>query len=350
MYAIILFIFINIFSGVHSYMYLYCNQNQTSYFENEMKMFGVDSSQSPFDYKSFSNSNITYFPTSCITENNRTEYPYFTQFLFSHMINVEQPLTLSNYIPNKWFNSATNAIWHIMGYNLESHNNELYWHYRNNNTDNIVVFFHGINAMNGLENLYLLNQLKVNASIYVSLYPSTFITEHLYNNTYSQHVNNVVSFLQTKSPEHTSLIGNSYGSIRITTLCKRYNCINMKHIILTDPVNINLPFSSLFKHVIHGAFTKTKYTGIYRQSTTVNVLRQYKHYYHLYNNVDWYEWSLDSHFMEYYKENLVLVIGKYDSMMNINTRSNALLETCRILYTNTLHGFVIFTNFFKKIK
>jgi hypothetical protein len=54
--------------------------------------------------------------------------------------------------------------------------------------------------------------------------------------------------------------------------------------------------------------------------------------------------------MEHYKKNLVLVIGKYDSMMNINTTSNALLETCRVLYTNTLHGFVIFTNFFKKIK
>ncbi len=331
-------------------MYLNCNQSQTEYFKHEMSMFSVDSKETPFDYKMYSNVDIFYFPTSCIKENVQIEYPYFTHMLAEYVPNLEKPLTTSSFIPSTFINSITNSIWRFMGYTLETHSGELYWHYANKKTDNIVVFFHGVNAMNGIENIYLLNQLKTNASIYVSLYQTTFVTEHSYNHTYSQHINNINSFLNTKNSKKINLIGNSYGSIRITTMCKRYNCSEINKIILTDPVNLNFPFSSLFKHVIHGVFTKTNYTEIYRKSTTVNVLRQTKHYNHIHDNLDWYEWSLDTTFMKYYKHNLILVIGKYDALLTVNSYSKSMTELCRVIYTNTLHGLVLFTDFLKYIE
>lgn len=332
-------------------MYLDCNQSQTEYFQHEMDMFSIDSNEIPFDFKRYSNANVVYFPTSCINENVQIEYPYFTHVLADYYVKkFEQPLTTSTYLPSTLINSFTNYIWNFMGYTLETHSGELYWHYANKNTDNIVVFFHGINAMNGIENIYLLNQLKKNSSIYVSVYQTTFVTEYLYNHTYSQHINNVISFLNTKNGKDLTLIGNSYGSIRITTMCKRYNCSKINKIILTDPVNLNFPFSSLFKHVVHGVFVNTNYTKKYRKSTTVKVLRQTKQYYHIYNNLDWYEWSLDTIFMEHYKHNLILVIGNYDALLTVNSHSKALTEICRVIYTNTSHGLVLFTDFLKYIE
>ena len=348
MYNILLFLLLCTF--INSQMYLSCNQSQSAYFETEREVFGIADNESQFDYKTYSNADIIYFPTSCIDNGVRIEYPLFSQFLMTYVDKIEEPLTTNKYIPSSIINRVTNYIWVLMGYNLETHNNELYWHYKNNKTENVIIFFHGISVMNGLENLYLLRQFKKKASVFVSVYPQSFLTEHSYNTSYSQHINNVISFITTVlKTTQVELVGNSFGSIRITTLCKRYNCGEMKNIILTDPINLNFPYSILFKQVIHGVFANNKLTHIYRQITTVNVLRQEKHYNHLIYNLDWFEWSIDSSFMEYYKHNLVLVIGNYDSMIQVNKTCRAMTEIVPVIYTDTVHGFVLFADFYINI-
>ena len=124
----------------------------------------------------------------------------------------------------------------------------------------------------------------------------------------------------------------------------------MSSIILTDPVNLNTPYGKMFVSMFHGAMAQTNLTDIYGQSRIVRWFRITKHANHLLNNFDWYEWSIDTAFMQKYKNNLILVIGKKDVLLSVNTTSYAMTQICRVIYTNTQHGFVLFTNFMKQIQ
>ena len=332
---------------VNANFYFKCNSSQESYFENERMLFGVDNSAEPFE-KQYLNSDISYFPTSCIeNDNSISHYPNTMNFIKQHVDNIDEPLKFNRYIPGFLIGRVTDFVWKLAGYKQVSYNNELFWYRGNDNSSSVVLFFHGINVANGIENLYLLNQLGKNNSIYVSIYQSTFIVDYFhYNNTYSQHINNIISFIKTElSDKIISIVGNSFGSIRLTTLCKRYDCSNMSNIILTDPVNLNLPFSKIFVSLFHGALIKSNFTSTYRTITTVNLFWEEKHYRHVVDNLDWYEWNIDTKFMNYYKENLIIVIGKYDNLISVNETSCAMTKICRVIYTNTLHGFVLFSNF-----
>lgn len=339
------------FCFIDTNAYLNCNSSQTSYFENERMLFGLEDTIKPFE-SNYLNSNVGYFPTSCIDNNTILHYPDSIHFIKQYLYDQVEPIQMNRYIPGSVIGLISDFIWDLMGYVKVSYNNELFWYLENKNTNDVAIFFHGINALNGLENLYLLNKLSKNNSIYVSIYQPSFITDYFhYNATYSQHIYNVISFIKTElSSKSVSLIGNSYGSIRITTLCKRYDCSNMSNIILTDPVNINFPYSKIFVSLFHGVFSKSNLTAAYRMISTVNLLRDEKQYRHMENNFDWYEWSLDTTFMKYYKDILTIVIGKYDNLLSVNETSYAMTKICRVIYTNTLHGFVLFTDFLDEIQ
>lgn len=337
------------FSGAQKYFN--CNSSQLSYFKNERRLFGLDDTIEPFE-KSHYNSNISYFPTSCIDDNNQiTHYPNTIGFIKNHMSNLESPIYMNRYISGWAIGTVTDYIWRWMGYVKVSYNNELFWYFANNSTDDVAVFFHGINMMNGLENLYLLNKLGKNNSVYVSIYQPSFITDYFeYTNTYSQHINNIASFIKKElKGRNISIIGNSYGSIRVTTLCKRNDCTNMSRIILTDPVTLNFPFSKAFSCLFHGGLIRSNLTRGYRMIPTVSVLREEKQYRHMENNFDWHEWTIDTLFMNHYKHNLIIVIGRRDSLISINESSYAMTKLCRVIYTNTLHGFVLFSDFLDDI-
>lgn len=336
---------------VNAHLYFRCNVSQSLYFDNERTLFGLDESAEPFERRSLT-SNVSYFPTSCVDKDNQIQpYPNAIGFIQQYLTEQENPIQLNRFIPSSLIGITTDLVWKSMGYTKVIYNGELFWYCENGATNNVTVFFHGINVMNGLENLYLLHKISKKSSVYVSVYQPSFITDYfVYNHTYSEHINNIISFITTDlSGRDISLVGNSYGSIRITTLCRRYDCSNMSRIILTDPVTLNFPFSKLFKSLFHGAFIKSNLTRAYRSIVTVNVLREEKHYRHIENNFDWHEWTIDTSFMNYYKENLIIVIGRRDTLMSVNESSYAMTKLCRIIYTNTIHGFVLFSNFMDTI-
>lgn len=353
MYTIIFkpFIFWSLFGIATAGFYLDCNSSQTEYFETEKQMFGVDLQESVFDHKSFLDVDIVHFPTSCLEDGKRVENPFFVNYITGYT-NVEGPLQLYTHLPSKIANYITDYLWKKLGYVYITQNNEFFWYYNNTKTDNIVIYFHGINLMNGLENVYLLHQLTKHYSVYVALYAQVFILDHNYNTTYSNHVDNIISFIQQiPKLKRVALVGNSHGSLRITTICKRYNCNQISKIVLTDAININLPFSLLTKGVLHGVYMKTRFSPAYSSSSLLYTVRSNKFYVFFSHNLDWYDMSIDYKFMNYYKNNLVLVIGKKDDMMqNINTQSIAMTTTCRILYTNTEHGLLVFTRFLDQIE
>ena len=67
------------------------------------------------------------------------------------------------------------------------------------------------------------------------------------------------------------------------------------------------------------------------------------------DNLDWYEASIDTPFMKRFSKSLTLVIGIHDKSISVNTTSYAMTELCRVIYTNTRHGMVLFTNVLDQI-
>jgi hypothetical protein len=119
---------------------------------------------------------------------------------------------------------------------------------------------------------------------------------------------------------------------------------------MTDAINTNVPFS-IFPKLMYGVFQKNNLTTFFDSSSiTIKTLKRKKHYNHFLQNLDWYEWSIDSQFMEYYKHNLVLVIGDYDMLITVNKTSYAMTQLCEVIYTKTEHGLVLFSNVLNQIK
>jgi len=332
-----------LFSLASAYKYLKCNESQTTYFETERELFGVASNETPiFNKGDFEE--VQYIPTTCIGESSFIETKT-AQYLYNF---IDNPIPPSKFIhvpfATPLLNIATDLIWRMNGWTKQTYYDEKYWYYDNPSSDNVAVYFHGLNGMNALENMYLLRHLTTQASVYMSLYPNTFIQRNSYNHTYSEHINNVIDFLKYNLPDKTiALVGNSYGSIRITTLCKRYDCLRMSKIVLTDAINVNVPFQ-IFKVLLYGVFIENEQTAIYNSSITVQTLKHEKHYNHFLHSLDWYEWTIDTHFMDYYRNNLVLIMGDFDKFVRINKNSYAMTQLCRVIYTPTRHGMVLFSN------
>lgn len=317
--------------------------NQNDYFEREREMFNVPSYEKPFNYTEYISKPIDYFPYN---------KPNFVDFIRSNTDKLE----LSSPTPNKrvfgndFIIKQTHRFWRLLGWQYQIHHDEEYWFYNNTKSDNIVFFLHGINGIDGLENIFLLNQLKQNASVYFSIYKPSFLLDHPYNRSYSDHINNIIRFLDEYNDKgKVALVGNSYGSIRLTTLCKRCDCSKYSKIILTDPLHINLPYSSVYKNIVYGVFFEHPTSEWRRKIATIQVLRTEKQTTHFEINLNWFEWTIDTPFMDKYKHNLVLVIGEKDNLISVDKNCRALTELNCVIYTNTRHGMLLFTRFLDQI-
>lgn len=337
-----------------SAFYLRCNENH-EYLESERQMFGVSADVSPFESATLFPNRTLIMPSACRNDNG--EYvPYdgkTCEFIAKHTHLVLLPPTHRYTGMDKYAMYATDFVWRMLGWRKQIVDGEHYWYLENPNTDNIAFYLHGINGLNGLENMVLLRRLARNASVYFSVYSPVFYldADYVYLNTYSQHIDNLNAFILSHTAERPTaqydIVGNSYGTIRATTLCKRYpeTCERMRNIVLTDPLNLNIPYFRMFHSVLYGVFFPHPiWTPKYRKSTTIETLRLSKYYMGLWNSMDWYEWSIDSPMIRRFAKQMVLVIGTRDRHIVLNRDSDA-LKLCRVIYTNTRHGMCIFSDF-----
>lgn len=343
-----------------SAVYPRCNDAtaQYEYLETERWMFGVPPGFSPFDSQTMFLNQTIYMPSACQNENG--------DFIASTIRNCEfiaqnthlelQP-PINRYTGlDKYAMYATDFVWRMLGWKQQIVDGEYYWYLENPNTDNIAFYLHGITGANGLENLLLLNRISKNASVYFSVYSPVIYLDvnYEYHNTYSHHIDNVNSFILSQmvsGDAQYDIYGNSYGTIRTTTLCKRYpeTCERMRNIVLTDPLNLNIPYSRMFHSSLYGIFfPNPKWTEKYRKSTTVQTLRLSKYYMGLWNDMDWHEWSIDSPMIRRFADKIVLVIGLRDKHIVLN-RDSPVLKLCRVIYTDTRHGMCIFSDFIGSI-
>jgi hypothetical protein len=354
---------------------------QHEYLETERWMFGVSSDVSPFESETLFPNRTVFMPSACNDGVGNLRFPPSLtrawgscaegadeRFAFkqppcygipsvSNCEFIKQNTHLELFPPitrytglDKYATYATNFVWRMLGWQKQIADGEHYWYLENPHTNNIAFYLHGINGANGLENMYLLRQLAQNASVYFSVYSPVFYLDanYEYKHTYSEHIDNLNSFIlsQTTSDGRYDIVGNSYGTIRTTTLCKRYpdTCERMTNIILTDPLNINLPYSRIFPSILYGVFYPHPDTPKYRQSMTIQTLRLSKYYMGLWNYMDWYEWSIDSPMIRRFADKIVLVIGLRDRHIVLN-RDSPVLKLSRVIYTDTRHGMCVFSDF-----
>ena len=336
--------------------YLPCNNlhKQQQYLEEERKLFAISEKTSPFNVSSVIPSHDPYFPMSCRNEDGIIIKP-----VLSHVEHIWNQTHLGSHPKLQRFtafdniiSSAINMLWKFTGWKRIRHYNEDYMYFHNKDTNDTVFYLHGISVLNGLENLYILNDITKRANVYLLLYhPIFYFDLSPYTHTFCETISNVEAMMQNVISIDESakyqIIGNSFGTIQITTLCKRYPsvCMKMTDIILTDPVLMNFPYSKTSDIVTYGVFFK--HPDYYINNYIVNKLRLQKYYDIFHNQIDWYEWSVDSQFIRLFAKQLVLVIGKYDSMMYV--KHSPILDECRVIYTETIHGMVIFEDFMKYI-
>ncbi len=340
--------------------YLRCDdiQAQKAYFENERIAFGIDSSIATFNATIAFNGIPEYFPVSC--RDSSDKYQKTKSYIQYYINNVVLPI-LPIHMKMTFFDSIIynliDSLWKFTNWKYVIIDGEHYMYLENKNTNNVAFYFHGINAMNGMENLYLLRDLTKQASVYIMIYTPLFIFESYngYSHTFDERLSNVSRFIQTKTVESDApyvIMGNSFGSIQVTSMCKQYpeTCLSASKIILTDPVTLTMPYSRTHDALAFGVFANHDiYTRLFNKSVAVvSVLRQPRFYDLLLHSVDWYEWSIDSVFIRLYAKQLVLVVGTNDNMIDINMKSPILSE-CQVIYTDTSHGMVIFNNFMSQI-
>jgi hypothetical protein len=316
-----------------------CNQQQ--YFENEKLLFNVDKRETPFAHDEYSSSQIDCFPTNAKD---------FVPFLLSKNDKLDViPYNISETVPTSYVSTIAPYVWRLLGWSHRVYYDEEYWVYENNRSDNVVFYFHGLNAFDGLDNLYTLYQLTYHATVYFPIYKHIYITTHEYNHSFSEHVDNVFKFIDTIT-RNVSLVGHSFGSVRAASMCNRYDCSRFSRIVLLDPLNINAPFSLNFKQLLFGIFLQHNTTAELNELTFIKVMRTDKQRMHVINNYNWLEWSIDTVFLKKYKHNLVLVVSDNDHLLYIDKTSIALTELSNVIYTTTVHGLIILTRTISQIR
>ncbi len=315
--------------------------NQTSYFEREKQLFNVDKRESPFFSDAFSSTKIECFPN---TEGD------FMPFIVSKNDKLDViDYNATNIVDNEnsYITTVSPYIWRLFGWKSYVFYDEEYWVYENTDTDNIVFYFHGLNAFDGAENLFVLHQLTRNATVYFSVYKPIYLTLHSYNHSFAEHIDNVFRFVDLmRGP--VSVVGHSYGSVRVTDMCARYDCLRFSKIVLLDPININVPFSMNFKQILFGLVFKNEFTAGINEIVFIQLMRSERNRLHLIHNYRWKDWSIDSDFLRKYMDNLVLVISVNDHLISVDKESISRMST--VIFTTTTHGMIVATRIFNQIQ
>ena len=359
-FGIVFLLFIKFISA--NQLYLDCDNaiQQQEYFEQERIAFGIEADVKPFDFTGIGIHNVTYYPATCRTNSNELRYVgvntnldnifQFAIHSSSHPRNIPTKSSKPTII-NRIGKKITDSIFWYAGFTQVIFNGEYFWYYQHPTSNNTVFYLHGISYTNGVENLHMLSKLKNHSNVFVSIFSPAFTTDFSYNHTVSQHIINLNDFINQQSGTK-SLVGNSYGSLRTSVLCRRYpeTCDQFNHIVLTDPLTINTPFSAIQKLLVNCVlFDNSKQSYCSNNALLVKTLKREKIITFIQNNFDWIDATIDTHFMNRFSKSLTLVIGTQDGSIQVNQTSYAMTELCRVIYTNTRHGMVLFTNVLDQI-
>jgi hypothetical protein len=250
------------------------------YMDIQREAFGIGPDEHFFSTIDSDGNLVPWYLDSICVDTNRT--------LVHRLSIADKPFTR---LPvNDWFESiepvrnlfafVTDRIWSWTGWEYQMMHDEYFYVKKHPTSKNIIFFLHGINVMNGVENIPFLGSVYTNSTIYVLAYDPQFVFAggKVIQNSLWSHINNLKNIISTiietsvdqTSVDQTSvasrpmitIIGTSYGTLRVVSLCKRFPnlCDMMDNIILFDPITINLPFSTLWDYVHDGVYRTTNRT------------------------------------------------------------------------------------------
>ena len=212
----------------------------------------------------------------------------------------------------------------------------------NVHTTETIYYFHGLNPLNGLENLQFLAGVSNHMNVRIVKNNDILCNSHLTNLTMNQHLELAHEYMKhdiaKRNVSKYHLVGDSYGSIRITAMSRMYPALfdDAATITWLDPLTLNLPYSNTFTRlwgcVFHTCDTYDSVTAI---------LNDRDQYLFLRNNLDLYTWSLDSHTLRRYADKCHVMIGSRDPYVRLNMDSPIATTSCKFHVTDDAHGGVL---------
>jgi pimeloyl-ACP methyl ester carboxylesterase len=206
----------------------------------------------------------------------------------------------------------------------------------------VIYFLHGLNPLNGLENIHFLGRLAEYVDVKIILHDPTLCNSHRTNETMVDHIHGVAEFIRDDIARNQytdyHLVGDSYGSIRLAVLYRHFpELLNSANtIVIVDPLTINLAFSPTIDRIWNCVFQTCDILD-----AVIGVLNDRDQYDFLLNNLDVYQWAIDSEMLRRYKDTMHVIIGRNDRYIAIDESSPIIHTTGTYHFTDDVHGGVL---------
>ena len=212
----------------------------------------------------------------------------------------------------------------------------------------VIYYLHGLNPLNGIENIQFVGQLSEHLDVNIIMNQNLLCNNHLTNESFSSHLSSIIQFINNdfNDPKNKytdyHLIGDSYGSIRLAILARSNPELfdSAKSIVWVDPLSINLPYSPTFVRVWECVFNSC--SGV--QDPIITLMNHDSQWTFLYNEIDMYDWSIDSNLLYRYADKCSVIIGLNDIYIDMNQTSPVAMNSCKFHYTDDVHGAVLFND------
>lgn len=330
---------------------------QAAYYANERYEFGITGVAAPFDE--------VYEPENCKEEFVCTDRSIYPMSYWDEATQTMDSRYLDHYVENihrkpisKYMmlspmarditGYVTDAVIRILGWSHDTYVSASHLEplelltVDSADTTETIYYFHGLNPLNGLENLQFLAGVSNILNVRIIKNHDILCNSHLTNMSMNQHLELAHEYIAhdiaVRNVTAYHLVGDSYGSIRMTVMSRLYPVMfDMADTITwVDPLTLNLPYSPTFTRlwgcVFHTCDTFDSVTTILNDRDQYQFLR---------NNLDTYTWSLDSHTLRRYADKCYVLIGSRDKYVQLNMDSPIATTTCTFHITSDGHGGVL---------
>lgn len=352
-------------TGTNSYIQYNNKTAQDEYYRNEMFMFGTPSNSTPFDgvLDVYLNQTDQMYPITYKMSTDNPKYNIDALESFRNIVQINNKTFHKTFVLTHSLRTITGFITDLFWY-ANGWSNEMYMTpddefplnilYTSSGLESAatdaaertvpiraIYYFHGLNPLNAVENSQFIGPLAAHVATRIILNADITCNNQLNGNeTLITHIDQAVRYIEFDMKRNNitefHLIGDSYGSIRMAIIARRYPHIfaAAKSIVWSDPLTMNLPYSPTFSTIWECVMNTCN-----RTDPLIMILNDIDQYEFLLYNLDLYEWSLDSELLMKYKDKCSIIIGKRDKYVaKIGSSSPIATNSCHFHYTDDVHG------------
>jgi len=342
------------YSFQHDHQYIICNDtlSQKKYLDNERVQFGLID-QVPFSGKldttrwipCLCNSDIDIITNQSLLQRHLIANDPIYDLMYNTTFNKDHLYIIPSLVKNIsiYLEKTSKHIWSLLGWS--NHKKGVEYYYLDRNSTETLIFFHGCNAFFGLENYILLSQISTTKNIIFFQNPSTYFPYSIDQSKFPDiyhYVELVYDTINDMNLTNITMAGHSYGTILVTLLLKNNPTLHkiIDSVILYEPITINLPYSFTFNIIFNNVFINDSANKTYNLITYI--LQEERQYKYLFDNLDWYEWTIDSDFLYQWENKTTIYYGLYDSMSTIINIDAPVFRNIKLIGIPFIHGGSLF--------